>query len=916
MKKRINNKAIMALSQIFILVIGTFAFAYIIGSEFRVVSASDTGGGDGDCNVITGTVDGYSYIGTFEYDGDTYYILSENKIYGKGCEVGVGCENRIFNKIGGKWCWEGSSGICVSTTSEPTFYSSSADCISEITSKQTLTGDSGSSCGGGQGTCMQWATENEGTSNQKRTCPSGFAPVSSSDIFLDCDSSQELVCCKAGSTTDTTKEDEDTTMDCYSKCRSLTYADGGCSSSCYDGRTVGSTAYCEEGEVCCCYYLNPTSSEDETTDPLAVLPTAATAATGLLNKIPSKEEPENLIDEQNLDETADVVDKPFGWEWDKHPNAAYWVGGMVKGLMWAAGIAGGIQLLKAFLPERSYRLLNSLTVSLAVGAFVGRTTAGIVQATSEGTKKGIGLGIGIGIAVSAIIFFAMYRKESQEIITFTCHPWQAPTGGDNCDECNDEVLPCSEYQCRSLGQACELVNPGTDEEKCVWVNKNDVEFPIIQPWEDVLLNDYVYSPDNAISPPDTGVRIEYTESTSGLSKAFSPVTFGITLNEPAKCKLDLSRKDNFDDMNFYFSGGLLLEEHEYTLSAPGTSALEAEGIELENDGEYEIYVRCEDANGNSNKANFVFLLGVEQGPDTTPPLIVTTDPLNDHPFAYNQSSIDMSIYVNEPVDGCRWSHVDQNYEDMENNMDCANANNLADMDARGYYSCDATLSGLNDGVENKFYFKCMDLAENANLESYEYTLIGTQPLVIDWVGPNGTIKDSTDSVKVTLEARTSAGYNEGEASCYYKNSSQNTEDYVLFYNTNTYEHSQDLWLSEGPYSYDIRCVDLGGNADVETVNFEVDSDSNAPIIVRAYHEETYLKLVTNEDARCVYDTTYEDYPCDYSYDDGIPFTTIEDIYHYTDWNPDLTFYIICEDTYGNQPAPDTCSQIIRPSDIH
>ena len=74
--------------------------------------------------------------------------------------------------------------------------------------------------------------------------------------------------------------------------------------------------------------------------------------------------------------------------------------------------------------------------------------------------------------------------------------------------------------------------------------------------------------------------------------------------------------------------------------------------------------------------------------------------------------------------------------------------------------------------------------------------------------------------------------------------------------------------------------------------------------------------MTNEPARCVYDTKYESLPCDYSFDDGTPMTTLEDVNHYTNWNTQITFYVVCQDEYGSQPAYGECSKIIRPSEIY
>ena len=59
------------------------------------------------------------------------------------------------------------------------------------------------------------------------------------------------------------------------------------------------------------------------------------------------------------------------------------------------------------------------------------------------------------------------------------------------------------------------------------VNPKDVEYPTIQPWENALLKDYIYTPDNTISPPDRGVKIKYDLSTSGKIRPFTPLSFGI-----------------------------------------------------------------------------------------------------------------------------------------------------------------------------------------------------------------------------------------------------------------------------------------------------------------------------------------------------------------------------------------------------
>ena len=574
--------------------------------------------------------------------------------------------------------------------------------------------------------------------------------------------------------------------------------------------------------------------------------------------------------------------------------------GLDPGIVNAAATAAGIGTLTGV---GAYNLFAATTTTT--------TTAGVTTTTygALGSFLSPGFATGIGLAVAAIVFVFSYKDIEIEVVEFECQSWDSTTGGNYCEECNDGILPCSEYQCRSLGQACQIVNPNTDEAKCVWVSQNDVNPPIMESWDGALLPDYSYRPDRAISPPDRGVIIWNNKDSQGCVDAYTPLTFGINLDEPAKCKLDYLRKNSFEEMDFFFGGSSLLRyNHTQTMSLPGPNS--EENLTLQNDGNFEFYARCQDANGNSNVANFVFKFCVNPGPDTTAPLIVSTNLLDGYPIAFGQTELDLELYVNEPSE-CRWSHLDQSYDNMENDFSCSTR--AYEMNAQMLYTCSGTLDGLRDNFENKFYFRCKDQPtkaqeeRNTNAESYEYTVIGTRPLVIDEVGPDEeTIKDSTDAVQVTLNAETSAGYDDGNALCYYSETGED-EDYILFYETNSYEHSQDLWLPKGDYTYYIKCLDLGGNSEVATTSFTVESDSASPLVVRAFHDGSYLKIITNEDAECVYDTI----DCSYDFVDGLKMNS-NDNEHYTDWNTEINLYIKCADEYGNEPVPnDRCSFIAR-----
>ncbi|MCK4983501.1 MAG: hypothetical protein KAS17_11290, partial [Victivallaceae bacterium] len=332
------------------------------------------------------------------------------------------------------------------------------------------------------------------------------------------------------------------------------------------------------------------------------------------------------------------------------------------------------------------------------------------------------------------IFTLMYSEESQEIVSYDCKQWDAPTGGKNCERCNDMDLPCSEYQCKSLGQACVLLNPNTDEAKCSWEDRNDAKFPIIEPADDALSINHKFTPDGVISAPDRGVIIIDTTNTNGKVKAFTPLTFGITTDEPAKCKIDYKRKKDFDSMDFYFGGSSTFKyNHTQTMSLPHPDSLTTENITLRNNGKYTLYVRCQDANGNHNTGNFVISFVVDDSPDVTAPVIVTTSLIDGMPVAFNTTEVDLEVYVNEMAD-CRWDTMDRDYDDMINQMSCVRSQ--TEMNAAMVYPCKTTLTGLRSyGAKNNFYFRCKDKPletddRNVNAQSTKLTLIGTEQLLI------------------------------------------------------------------------------------------------------------------------------------------------------------------------------------------
>jgi len=558
------------------------------------------------------------------------------------------------------------------------------------------------------------------------------------------------------------------------------------------------------------------------------------------------------------------------------------------------------------------------------GMWQGVTSALGFGTVLQPTLQAIGLTPGYAFLTSlgaaALLFAALYKNDIERSAAFNGMVWQPPKGGKDCEKCNAQgILPCSDYQCRSLGQGCQLLNDEkSGEALCVWVNQNDVNPPQIEPRAEELSVGYIYTPDNTISPPDRGVFVRYTSNTqTGCIPAFAEFSFGVNTTEASQCKLDYTKKRTFDEMEFYFGGSTLYKKaHKQVMKASQLISTENQTLALENKQEYELAVRCQDKNGNENEGILSFKFCVEKTLDTTPPLILSTDPAQDMPIAFNNTKIPLNVYTNEPAE-CAWSLTDLTYTKMTelgavNRLTCDM--DASDVNAQLVYTCSGSVDGLQSDKENSVYIRCKDQPtepnpnnRNENAESYVLNLKGTRSLEIDTVGPNETISENAERVLVTLTAETSAGYEDGKSTCYYATDANGPFD--IFINTHSTKHTSQLQFTNGPHTMYIRCVDAGGNAMIKPTSFIVESDFSAPIAVRVYRDSTKAKIVTNENAKCVYsfDT------CDYNFDEGISIRNLDSREHYIDWLPQKTYYVKCRDDYGNEPKLQSeCTVIVQP----
>jgi hypothetical protein len=483
------------------------------------------------------------------------------------------------------------------------------------------------------------------------------------------------------------------------------------------------------------------------------------------------------------------------------------------------------------------------------------------------------------------------NAETREVnYEVTCGLWQPPEGGENCEECNNEGTPCSEYKCRSLGAACDLVNEGTEEEKCISLHINDVNSPIIDP------NEELFSPIYPIIEKTVEDNKGFEVSTSLPS--FEPIQFGLSTDEPAQCKYSVNPETEFVDMQSYFGSELYLYEHSLLFSL-GPEFTDEDVLSV-TEGVHKIYVRCADASGNHNERDYFIEFTVDRTPDLTPAEIVYTSIESGVLTQYGQEDLGFVVYVNEPAT-CRWSKEDSAYEFMQGEMDCPLSGASQSSEFFGTYECLTTLTGVSEDEINNYYFRCEDTAGNINENSFAFeTKKSSDPLEITSTLPAGEIFSSpvvlTDT-NVELKIETIGGSSKGVAECRFSESEILYDDMATFLNTDATVHTQPLTLIGGNYVYNVVCQDVSGNRASSEVIFEIKVDISPPIVESIYIDSAFSTLVVtmNEETTCEFANE------EFVYGEGTLMTGIETLEHEASV-AGLEYSVICVDTFGTESS--------------
>jgi hypothetical protein len=555
------------------------------------------------------------------------------------------------------------------------------------------------------------------------------------------------------------------------------------------------------------------------------------------------------------------------------------------------------------------QIINTAAMALgayaAVGILTGGAlpgTAGVAAAASAATSGGLsgaisGLGsmmaammvlIIIFIFILIIVLILGLGKTKKKYVVFTCEPWQAPAGGANCNYCGSDGVPCSDYRCKSLGQTCELINKGTDDEKCVNNPLTDISSPKISPFYEILHEDFEYKNVNT-----NGFELKTKED--NCIPEYSPLIFGIQTDKPSQCKIDTDPLKTYSEMENYFGTNSYVENHTMPLSLPSIESfameynLTTEQLKLVKDflGEIKFYVKCKSINGVENAASYTIKTCVEPGPDITAPRITATVPIYNSIMAYNQTEEHLIININEPAN-CKWSREDEEYEDMENLFECLQ--DLGDYDLFGW-PCNTRLNNITEN--STYYIRCQDISENKNTmkESFPYKLrksISELKIVDFKPEKNKELFFGFEPCTLNLQIKTEGGA-DGTAICSY---SLNSGTFVEFKETNAIYHKQTFsTMIRGNYDVQLKCVDIAGNTANEKTSFKVTIDTIGPRITRIYNNGG-LVIWTNEEAECRYSFGK------FVWENATIMNSAE-FEHSAEWKIQ-TYTIQCVDKYGNK----------------
>ncbi|MBT7706246.1 hypothetical protein HN747_02250 [archaeon] len=461
-------------------------------------------------------------------------------------------------------------------------------------------------------------------------------------------------------------------------------------------------------------------------------------------------------------------------------------------------------------------------------------------------------------------------------LTYDCKSYVPPSGDANCEQCQTDGLPCTEYKCESLGRGCDFVQPsGINTGHCV--RSSDYTAPVVS-------SKIRKAGDSSWTPDASLISFDYNDK----------IELEITTNEISQCKFNLGSSS---DGSFSSVQNRVDDEYDTTHSLrllyPGQEQSNDEFYEQEvlgDSGIVELYVYCEDLRSNFNLAPHLIRLNIGSPPDRIPPQIEddSFSPSHDSYILMNSSIINVGFNLNENAQ-CKWDTEEKEYSEMNHSFSCVSD------------SCSGILPTQED--LNRFYIRCADPSGNANAVSKIYTLLKSQEeLTIETIFPRELVTTENHFV-FDLEATVSGGA--GDEICEFKVSGL-YDDYIEFSEIIGTRHVHELDLPIGVFTVRVHCTDSSTASDTVSEIIRINQDLNSPLIARAYEQGGSIILKTREEAECRFDY----YTCSKSFE-NMTVISGNGFEHSTSGIPGKIYHIKCSDGLGNVPPSNACSRIIR-----
>ena len=522
----------------------------------------------------------------------------------------------------------------------------------------------------------------------------------------------------------------------------------------------------------------------------------------------------------------------------------------------------------------------------------------------------------IMIVIMIVSLFLGKTEHVYYITEFKCEAWQPPLVG-RCEECNNDVRPCTEYKCRSIGTNCQYFVENGEPGYCA--SLNDIWSAKIEPWNDILTTGNKY-----INVSSFGFRIVNDKQNSKEVDAWKIIKFGVITDKEAICKIDTNHSMKFGEMRYTmmsdrdYSTGKVDGLSHWVAVSPHVTTGDDEEIDASvtmppmREGDNEYYIICQNFAGQVNDAPFVVSVKQADGPDLTPARIVRTTPQDQSYIPFNSTNTTIWLYLNEPAE-CKYSlEYDYNYfDEMPNNFSCLTGK---DQGFYGEWPCATIINNISE--DTKIYIKCRDQPElvetdlykkNSDRISYEYKIFACKEgLNMDSISPVGNV-ETNGSRSINLEVKTSGCINDGQADCFYKLPYYGNA-YSTFFYTGTNRHTQPLTgLSSGEKTVVVECQDIAGNVVNKEINFTVFFDDSPPKVTRIYEENKRIIIETDEKSSCSVNMN-QTKGCDFDISGSNNFV-LKHIISFNEKSDKQTLYLRCEDEKNNKPSG--CTQIIK-----